>query len=237
MATAWKAGLEDVVAARSAITAIDGARGRLYYRGYEIGDLAARIPFEAVTYLLWFGDLPGPDEAAGFAARLRQGWELDEPVRALLERTPRDGHPLDVLRTAVSFAAVLDPDARAVDPAATVRKCTRLMSLVPAVVGAWNRVRSGRPPLPPRADLTHAAQALHAITGEVPTQEAARVIDAILTLHADHEFNASTFALRVAVATVADLHAAIVAAIATLKGPRHGGANEDVLAIDRKSVV
>jgi len=234
MATVWKAGLEDVVAARSAIAAIDGAQGRLYYRGYEIGDLAARVPFEAVTYLLWFGELPESDEAAGFSARLGEGWTLSPPVRGLLERTPREGHPLDVLRTAVSFAALLDADARSVEMAANTRQCMRLMSLVPAVVGAWHRQRSGRPPLPPRPDLSHAAHALYALTGEVPSPEVTRVMDAILTLHADHEFNASTFALRVAVATLADVHAAIVAAIATLKGPRHGGANEDVLAMLRE---
>jgi citrate synthase len=234
MATAWKAGLEDVVAARSAITSIDGARGRLYYRGYEIGDLTARVPFEAVTYLLWFGELPDPPETARFVSRLQEGWALPGPMGALLEGTPPDGHPLDVLRTAVSFAATLDADTRAVDRQATIRKCARLMGVVPAVVGAWHRRRSGRAPLPPRGDLSHAAHVLYGLTGEVPTPEVAGVLDAILTLHADHEFNASTFALRVAVATLADLHAAMVAAIATLKGPRHGGANEDVLAMLRE---
>jgi citrate synthase len=234
METAWKAGLEDVIAARSAITAIDGARGRLYYRGYEIGDLTGRIPFEAVTFLLWFGECPAPGEAGAFAARLREGWTLPGPMRAILGGTARDSHPLDVLRTAVSFAATLDPDTARVDREATIRKCTRLMSLVPAVVGAWHRERGGRLPVPPRADLSHAAHLLYGILGDEPAPEAARVMDAILTLHADHEFNASTFALRVAVATMADLHAAMVAAIATLKGPRHGGANEDVLAMLRE---
>jgi citrate synthase len=234
MDTDWKAGLQDVIAARSAVCTIDGEAGRLYYRGYEIGELTGHVPFEAVTYLLWFGERPTSDEEATFAARLQEGWALAAPLRALLERTPRDGHPLDVLRTAVSHAAALDPDTSRVDAAATLRKCTRLMSLVPAVVGSWHRHRSGRTPLPPRTDLSHAAHLLYGLTGEVPAPEAARVMDAILTLHADHEFNASTFALRVAVATLADVHAAMVAAIATLKGPRHGGANEDVLTMLRE---
>jgi citrate synthase len=134
------------VAPLSATTEIDGGRGRLYYRGYEIGELTARIPFEAVTSLLWFGELPGPGDAAAFSARLQEGWALPEPVLALLERTTRDGHPLDVLRTAVSLAAILDPDTRCVDAEATVRKCARVMGLVPAVVGAWHRRRSGRLP-------------------------------------------------------------------------------------------
>ena len=234
MATAWKAGLEDVVAARSAITSIDGERGRLYYRGYEIGALTARVPFEAVTLLLWFGALPEPDEAAGFAARLQAARSLPPGVDALLERIPLASHPLDVLRTAVSFVASVDPDTSRVDREANVRKCERLLGLIPAVVSAWHRRRSGLPSLPPRGDLAHAAHFLYALTGHAPAPEAARLMDAVLTLHADHEFNASTFALRVAVATMADLHAAMVAAIATLKGPRHGGANEDVLAMLRE---
>ncbi len=234
MATTWKAGLEDVVAARSAITSIDGAQGRLYYRGYEIGDLAARVPFEAVTYLLWFGELPEPGAAAEFGARLREARSLPRAVGALLAAMPSESHPLDVLRTAVSLAATTDPDALRVDREANVEKCGRLMGLVPAVVSAWQRQRSGRPSPPARDDLGHAAHFLYALTGAAPAPEVARLMDTVLTLHADHEFNASTFALRVAVATVADLHAAMVAAIATLKGPRHGGANEDVLAMLRE---
>jgi citrate synthase len=234
MATAWKAGLEDVVAARSAITSIDGARGRLYYRGYEVGALTGRVPFEAVTHLLWFGELPGPGEAAAFEARLRAARSVPPGVAALLERVPVESHPLDVLRTAVSFAAGLDPDTGRVDREPTLRKAERLMSLIPAVMGAWHRRRSGQPPLGAREDLSHAAHVLYGLTGRAPAAEAAGLMDAVLTLHADHEFNASTFALRVAVATMADLHAAMVAAIATLKGPRHGGANEDVLAMLRE---
>jgi citrate synthase len=234
MSGEWKAGLEDVVAARSAITRIDGGRGRLYYRGYEIGDLAETASFEAVVHLLWFGELPAPEEASAFEARLGAVRALPRALDALLERCPPDSHPLDVLRTAVSLAATLDPDARENDREANLRKSTRLMSLVPSVVAAWQRRRSGQAPLPARADLSHAAHVLYLLRGEAPAPEITRMMDVILTLHADHEFNASTFALRVAVATVADLHAAMVAAIATLKGPRHGGANEDVLTLLRE---
>jgi citrate synthase len=230
----WKEGLEDVVAARSAITSIDGARGRLYYRGYEIGDLAARVSFETVTYLLWFGELPGAAEAAAFEGRLRAARDLPPPVSALLERCSPDSHPLDVLRTAVSLAATLDPDVHQNDREANLRKSVRIMSLVPSVVAAWQQRRHGRSPRPTRSELSHAAHVLYSLGGDVPTPDVSRVLDVILTLHADHEFNASTFALRVAVATVADLHAAVVAAIATLKGPRHGGANEDVLTLLRE---
>jgi citrate synthase len=229
--TDWKAGLEDVVATRSAICAVDGAAGRLYYRGYEIGDLAGRASFEAVTHLLWFGELPGSDEAEAFARRLAAARGLPAPVAALLRALPRDCHPLDALRTAVSVAATLDPDVRSDAPEANLRKAVRLMALIPAVVAAWHRIRGGLEPAPPAEGGTHAAYFLQLLEGRAPTAEVARVLDVVLTLHADHELNASTFAARVAVATLADLHAAVVAAIATLKGPRHGGANDDVLAM------
>ena len=231
METTWKAGLEDVIAARSAITAIDGAEGRLYHRGYEIGELAAHASFEETTHLLWFGELPSATEGDAFAERLRAARALPPPVLALLRTLPADAHPLDVLRTAVSLAATVDPDSRAADAEANLRKAFRLMALTPAVVAAWQRLRTGQEPVPADAEGSHAAHFLRLLQGRTPAPEVARVLDTILTLHADHELNASTFAVRVAVATLADLHAAVTAAIATLKGPRHGGANEDVLAM------
>ncbi len=229
MDSTWKAGLEDVIAARSAVCTVDGEAGRLYYRGYEIGELAGVVDFESITHLLWFGELPTTAEAEAFRAGLAAAREAPGPVLALLRTLPRDMHPLDVLRTAVSLAAAADPDARSNEPDANVRKSIRMMGLVPATVAAWHRIRSGREPLPARPDGSHAAHFLRVLLGREPDPEAARLMDVVLTLHADHEFNASTFAARVAVATLADLHAAVVAAIATLKGPRHGGANEDVL--------
>jgi 2-methylcitrate synthase len=229
--TDWKAGLEDVVATRSAICTVDGAAGRLYYRGYEIGDLAGRATFEEVTHLLWFGELPGAAEGEAFPAPLAGARGLPAPVAALLRTLPRDCHPLDALRTAVSLAAMLDPDVRSDAREANLAKAVRLMALVPAAVAAWHRIRRGLEPEPPTKGGTHAAHFLEMLEGRAPAAEVARVLDVILTLHADHELNASTFAARVAVATLADLHAAVVAAIATLKGPRHGGANDDVLAM------
>jgi citrate synthase len=224
-----KAGLEDVIAGRSAICAVDGGAGRLYYRGYEIGDLAGAVPFEEVVSLLWDGELP---DAIGssLAAALRTARGLPAPVVELLRRLPRQTHPLDALRTAVSLLASFDPEVAAGEEAANRRKCVRLVAAVPEIVAAWHRLRTGHEPV---ADidpaLGHAAHFLYLLRGEAPSPDAARVMDAMLVLHADHELNASTFAARVAVATVADVHAAVVAAIATLKGPRHGGANEDVL--------
>ena len=233
-AATWKAGLEDVIAARSAVTAIDGRAGRLYYRGYEIGELAGRVPFEDVTRLLWDGELPSPVEAAAFRGELAAARGLPAPLVALLRSLPRGCHPLDALRTVVSFAASLDPDAGRDDPEANRRKAIRLMSLVPETVAAWQRIRTGREPVAAGGRASHAAHFLRCLEGSEPTAEVASVMDVILTLHADHEFNASTFAARVAVATLADLHAAIVAAVSTLKGPRHGGAKEDVLVMLRE---
>jgi citrate synthase len=227
----WKAGLEDVIAARSGVCTIDGGAGRLYYRGYEIGDLAGAVPFEDVTRLLWFGELPTGAEADSFRAHLAETRPLPAPLETLLRTLPPDAHPLDALRTAVSFAAALDPDVGASDPEANLRKAFRLMTLIPAVVAARQRLRAGREPVTTGTDGSHAAWFLTLLEGRAPAADVARVLDVILTLHADHEFNASTFATRVAVATRADLHAAIVAALATLKGPSHGGANEDVLVM------
>ena len=234
MDTAWKAGLEDVVAARSAVCAIDGAQGRLYYRGYEIGELAGVLSFEEVTHLLWHGERPSPAQAAAIGAELAATRALEPAVVAVLRNLPAACHPLDALRTVVSAAAAGDPDAGANDPGANLRKACRLMTLIPATVAAWHRIRRGESPVDGPAAGGHAAWFLTLLEGRAPTPEVAQVMDVVLTLHADHEFNASTFAARVAVATLADLHAAIVAAIATLKGPRHGGANEDVLLMLRE---
>ena len=231
METAWKAGLEDVIAGRSAICRVDGEAGRLYYRGYEVGDLTAHAPFEDVTALLWLGELPAALESERFKARLAAARGLPAPVRDLLQSLPRDTHPLDALRTAVSLAATFDPDTRASDPEANFRKAIRLTALVPETVATWQRIRNGKAPVSAPTSLSHAAYFLNLVDGRAPSPEVARVLDVVLTLHADHELNASTFAARVAVATLADLHAAIVSAISTLKGPRHGGANEDVLAM------
>jgi citrate synthase len=229
-AAAYKDGLEDIIAARSAICRVDGEAGRLYYRGYEIADLVSAASFEDTTRLLWVGELPSPGERAEFAARLAETRPLPPPVLDLLRRLPRECHPLDALRTAVSLSAASDPDVRSDEPAANLRKAYRLMNVVPATVAAWQRIRTGREPVAARPGGSHAANFLYMLDGREPSAEVARVLDVILTLHADHEFNASTFAARVAVATVADMHSAVVAAISTLKGPRHGGANEDVLA-------
>src|SRR5262245_11416722 len=174
METTWKAGLEDVIAARSAITAIDGAQGRLYHRGYEIGDLAGHASFEETTHLLWFGELPLTPEAEAFASRLRAARALPPPVLALLRTLPADAHPLVALRTAVSLAAMVDPDRHAGDAEANLAKAIRLTTLVPAVVAAWQRLRTGREPIPADHEGSHAASFLRQLQGQPPAPDVAR---------------------------------------------------------------
>src|SRR3989454_265587 len=207
----------------------DGVQPRVERMAGRDGELAGVVPFEEVTALLWSGERPDAARAADFRARLEAARGLPAPIEALLRALPRDCHPLDALRTAISLDAALDPDAADSGLEANLRKSFRLMARVPEVVAAWHRIRTGRAPVTAPPGGSHAAYVLRLLEGREPSEEVARVMDVALTLHADHEFNASTFAARVAVATLADLHAAVVAAIATLKGPRHGGANEDVL--------
>jgi citrate synthase len=233
-AAAYKDGLEDIIAARSAICRVDGEAGRLYYRGYEIADLVGAASFEDTTRLLWVGELPSAAERAEFAARLAETRALPPPVLDLLRRLPRECYPLDALRTAVSLAAASDPDVHSDEPAANLRKAYRLMNLVPATVAAWQRIRTGREPVAARAGGSHAANFLYMLDGTEPSAEVARILDVILTLHADHEFNASTFAARVTAATLSDVHSAVVSGIGALKGPLHGGANEQVMLMVEK---
>src|SRR5262249_8316354 len=179
----WKAGVEEVIAARSAVCAIDRAPGRLFYRGYEIGELAGTVPFEDVTSLLWTGERPDPAQAANFRGRLAASRGLPAPIEALLRTLPRSCHPLDALRTAISFDAALDPDAADNSAAANLRKSFRLMVRVPEVVGAWHRIRTGRAPATASSAGSHAAYVLQLLDGVEPSADVARVMDVVLTLH------------------------------------------------------
>lgn len=221
-------GLEGVVVGVSAICAIDGARGRLSYRGYDIADLVAQATFPEVVLLLWHGELPPRARLRRLEADLRRAGDLPDAALALLRRLPAQAPPLAVLRTMVSALAHLDPDARAPSPAAAQRNALRLVAQVPTIAAAFHRIRRGRGLPPRRDDLGHAARFLYMLHGAVPDPEAARALDAVWILYADHEFNASTFAARVTAATGADVHAAVTSALGALMGPLHGGAAEDV---------
>jgi len=221
--------LKGVVAAPTAISTIDGVAGRLIYRGYAIEELAAGATFEETTYLLWEGELPTAAQLAAFRDRLAAGRALPPVLIEHLRLIPREAHPLAVLRSGVSLLSHYDADAESMAPAATRAKAERLLGQVAALVAAWARLRDAREPVSPRADLNTAANFLWMLTGDEPDDLAAHAMDVAFTLQAEHEFNASSFVARVAAGTYVDLHAAIAAALAALKGPRHGGANQDVI--------
>lgn len=229
MSVEFKRGLEDVIAATSSICTVDGTAGKLRYRGYDIDDLARYSSFEEVTYLLWFGDLPRSGDLDRFSRDLAGARAVPAPVLNALQAYPRTVHPLEAIRTAVSYHAMYDPDAHDNSPEANLRKSIRLTAQMATLVAAWRRIREGKPVIPPDAGHSHAWNFLYMNTGEAPDPLSEEAMNKVLVLHAEHELNASTFAARVAVATVSDLHSAVVAALGTLKGPRHGGANEDVL--------
>jgi len=223
------AGLRNVAVAESRISSIDGARGVLAYRGIDIHALAEHSSFEETAYLLHEGELPTRSELEAFSAALAGERAIPDTVLGVLRALPRNTHPMTALRTAVSALGAADPDADDDGAAAALRKSRRLIAQMATVVALVARVRGGAPPVPPDPALPHATNFLYMLSGRRPEPEAARAMDLALVLHADHEFNASTFAARVAASTLADVHGAIVAAIATLKGPLHGGANEAVM--------
>jgi citrate synthase len=225
------AGLQGVVAAPSAICFIDGQAGRLVYRGYEITDLVGQVSFEETAFLLWDEKLPNAKELATLRAQLGESATLPAHVNKLLAELPSKTQPMDALRTACSALSSTDPDLESNEPAANRRKSVRLTAQLPTIVAAFHRLRNAQQPVSPDASLSIAGNFLWMLTGKKPHDTLVRVLDAALILHAEHGFNASTFAARVTAATLADMHAAITAAIAALKGPLHGGANQEVMEL------
>ena len=221
-------GLKGVYFERSGVSHIDGAKGELSYRGYSIHDLATHSTFEEVAYLLIHGELPNQKELNAFEGNLNAARELPSAVYDVIHAA-KDGHPMDVLRTAVSALAALEPTSQKVDEKGFLENGIRLMSQVPMIIAAHHNIRNGRAPVAPDADLTHAANWLWMLKGEKPSQDTARLADVDFILHAEHGSNASSFAARVTVGTEANLHGAIVTALSTLAGPAHGGAAEDVM--------
>lgn len=222
-------GLEDVVAADSSICYLDGDRGILSYRGIDIHELAARSTFEEVCHLLWAGRLPSREELELTRAAIGRERAIPREILNLLMTLARTSAPMDALRTAVSELADSDPDARDDTEEANRRKAVRLTGQLATLVAAFHRLREGKPVVPPDPGRAHADDFLRMLNGETARSAAVAALDTALVLHADHELNASTFAARVTAATLADMHSAVTSAIATLKGPLHGGANEAVL--------
>jgi citrate synthase len=225
-----KAGLEDVVAATSAICYLDGDRGVLAYFGYDIHDLAQGASFEEVCHLLWHGRLPNRAELGDLQSQLAAARPLGEPILRFMKQLPSsDG--MDALRTLTSVLGHYDPDASDNSSQANYRKAVRLTGQLASLVATYGRLQAGGGPIQPDPALGQAANFLYMLTGTRPNALSTRAFDIALVLHADHELNASTFAGRVAAATLTDLHSAIVGAIGALKGPLHGGANADVMRL------
>ena len=221
-------GLKGVYFERSGVSHIDGAKGELSYRGYSIHDLATHSTFEEVAYLLIHGELPNQQELNAFEDNLKAARELPSAVYDVI-RAAKDGHPMDVLRTAVSALAALEPTSQRVDEKGFLENGIRLMSQVPMIIAAHHNIRNGRAPVAPDTELSHAANWLWMLKGEKPSQDTARLADVDFILHAEHGSNASSFAARVTVGTEANLHGAIVTALSTLAGPAPRGAAEDVM--------
>lgn len=226
----FKAGLEDVVAGTSDLCFIDGREGRLVYVGYDIKALVdGGASFEEVVYLLFYKRLPSQAELSQFDAELKAGRAVPEEVLTILKNLPKDIHPMAALRTGLSALGNFDAEAEVLTLEASLKKAVKLTAQTATLVAAWERVRQGLDPIAPNNQLGHAANFLYMLFGTEPDAYNVRVFDVALTLHADHELNASTFSGRVTIATLTDIYSAVVAAVGTLKGPLHGGANEQVM--------
>jgi citrate synthase len=228
--TSRSAGLEGVVAADSEICYIDGERGILSYRGFNIHTLADHATFEEVVFLLWHGHLPDRQELSALRKALAANRAIPEPVVEFLGKAGK-ANSMDVLRTAVSMLGLYDPEADDITAEGNVRRAERLMSQTATIVTTFDRLRNQKPVIPPDDKPGFAANFLYTLTGSRPDELMERAFDVALTLHADHEFNASTFAARVTAATLSDMYSSVTSAIGALKGPLHGGANQDVIRL------
>lgn len=222
-------GLEGVIALDSELSFIDGQKGELIYRGYDIHDLAEHTSFEEVVYLLRHGSLPNQDQLDTFRSHLQRQRSLPTPIVEILRNAPDDAHPMAVLRTAVSALGLYDEEADTMDVEANRRKATRILSRIPTIIAAFDRLRKGKDPVDPLTDGSMAHNFLYMLNGEEPGQAAERTFDVCLVLHADHGLNASTFTSRVVGSTLSDMYSAVSGAIGALKGPLHGGANREVM--------
>jgi len=222
-------GLEGVVAAATQLSDVRGNEGKLVYRGIDINELAEHSTFEETVDLLWYGALPTRDLLDKLAKKLSTARPLPHEVIEGMELFPRHSSPMDVLRSVVSILGMDDPDGASNSVSANVRKSIRLTAQLPTIVAAWHNISKGRKPVPPRFDLSHAANFLYMLDGKEPTEQAARILDIALILHMDHGLNASTFVARSIASTESDMYSAVSGAIGALKGPLHGGANEAVM--------
>lgn len=227
-------GLRGIVVADSTISSVDGEKGVLIYRGYDIGALARQATFEEVIWLLLDGKLPTAAELEALQRELVGSRQLPAEVSAALQTLPQTMVPMDVLQAMVPLLAASDPEPAGAGPEDCRGQALRLISRLPLLVAAWERLRRGQEVMSARPDLGHGANFLYTLFGEVPDEKKAAVMDVILILHADHGFNASTFTARQIASTRAHLHAAIAGALGSLSGDLHGGANEEVYRMLRR---
>lgn len=225
----YRPGLADVPAAKSAISFIDGQRARLEYRGIAVETLAKESCFEETTWLLLKGDLPSQRELAQFDYDLRQFRPLHRRLVDILRVMPEGGHPMDALQATVAAMGMFYPPRDVTSAKLNWQAAIHLLAKMPTIVAAFHRLRTGLEAIPPRDDLSHAANFYWMLTGKEPSPSVTKVLDACLILHAEHTMNASTFSCRVTGSTLADPYATISSAIGTLSGPLHGGANEEAL--------
>jgi citrate synthase len=231
MPTATSSGLEGVIAAESRLCFIDGEAGILSYQGYDIRTLGEHATFEEVIFLLWHGRLPKQSELDELKAGLVKHREIPAPVESFLKNATQGAVPMAVLRTGVSMLALYDPLAQDMSPEANQAKALKLMAQTATIVSSFDRLRNGKDVVPGDPKIGFAANFLYTLTGKKPDRLMERAFDVALVLHAEHELNASTFAARVTAATLSDIYSAVTSAIGALKGPLHGGANEDVIKL------
>src|SRR5918995_975213 len=222
-------GLRNIEVADTRICSIDGENGKLIYRGYDILDLVSHSTFEETAYLLLFGELPSPDDLEDFSIRLREARGISEPILRNLKNRPKRGHPIDVLQSCISELADYDLNMEDDSKEANIRRAIILIAKIPAIVAAWDRIRKGYHVLDSLEEGSHASNFLYMLRGTTPTLEEAKVFDICLILHAEHSFNASTFAAREIASTRAHMYACIGGAVGALSGELHGGANIQVM--------
>jgi citrate synthase len=223
-------GLEGIVANSTTLSDVRGEEGILIYAGYNINELAGKVSYEEVVYLLWHGELPNKAQLEALHQELGSQRELPQGVIDFLKSAPKDANPMDVIRTGVSMLGLYDKvPTGEIDPVKNRHRAVSLTAKVGVIAAYYHRARLGKDLPPVRTDLGEAAHFLYLLNGEVPTTEAAKTLDVAYVLHADHGMNASTFSARVTIATLSDIYSAVTSAIGTLKGPLHGGANEGVI--------
>ena len=222
-------GLDGVIVDSTGISKVMPEINALVYSGYAVQDLAENCRFEEVAWLVWHGELPSTKELAAFERDERSRRNISGLLLELIRKFPRTAHPMDALRTAVSFLGMEDASPEKTDASANLDRSIDLLAKIPTIIGAFYRFRKGQEFIPPRADLTMAENFFHVCHGRVPAPEVVRAFDVSLTLYAEHGFNASTFTARTVVSSLSDLYSGVVGGIASLKGPLHGGANEAVM--------